>query len=221
MSKVVLSVLIPVFNGDEYIGRCLRSVLRQETELNYEIILVDDGSTDLTSYAIAQFGKDVRTIRHNENRGLPAALNTGLSIVEGKYLVRVDVDDYVNKWFIQFLYEYLTRNDEFDAVACDYLIVDEQENILTRESAETSPIACGILFKTQNLRDLGGYNEEFRLLEDKEFRVRFDSRFQVGFLRIPLYRYRKHSSNITNDKIQISKYEKILDSKATELGKES
>jgi glycosyltransferase involved in cell wall biosynthesis len=210
MKKIDVSILVPVFNGQKFIGRCLRSLNRQVTDLNYEIVVVDDGSTDLTSYAIGQFGRDVKTITHKHNLGLPAALNSGLKVAKGEYFVRVDADDFVNKWFIQFLYEFLTRNSHLDAVACDYLLVDENEAVLSRENAEQSPIACGLMFKTNQVLALGGYDESFRYLEDKEFRTRFDKKFNSGYLEIPLYRYRRHRANLTNNVEEMERYRKRL-----------
>lgn len=210
MKKIDVSILVPVFNGEKFIGRCLRSLNRQVTDLNYEIVVVDDGSTDLTSYAIGQFGRDVKTMTHKQNLGLPTALNSGLKVAKGEYFVRVDADDFVNKWFIQFLYEFLTRNSHLDAVACDYLLVDENEDVLSRENAEQSPIACGLMFKTNQVLALGGYNESFRYLEDKEFRTRFDQKFNSGYLAIPLYRYRRHQANLTNNVEEMERYHKRL-----------
>lgn len=92
MEKIILSIIIPVYNVSEYLSECIESVLNYP---NTEIILVDDGSTDdsgriCDSYA----GKNVFVI-HKQNSGLSDARNTGLNIAKGKYVFCVDADDYI------------------------------------------------------------------------------------------------------------------------------
>lgn len=208
-----ISVIVPVFNGQDYIGRCLRSLIGQKTTIDTEIIVVDDGSTDLTAYALSQFGKAIRVIRNQENLGLPAALNSGIMASNGNYIARVDADDYVNAYFLQFLAEYLMHAETIDAAACDYYLVDENEEILEMISSAHTPIGCGILFRKENMLKAGLYNPSYLAHEDKEFRMRFDAMFTVGHVPIPLYRYRRHSSNMTNNL-------QLMENFASKLGEE-
>lgn len=205
-----VTVLVPVFNGEQFIGRCIRSLLSQSTRVSFEILVVDDGSTDRTSYALSQFGNSIRVVKSEENMGLPSALNMGVSKSFSHYLVRVDADDYVNEFFIEFLVQYLESNPQHDAVACDYLLVDDEESVLSQESANAKPIGCGILFKTSDVKQLGAYNPIFRRHEDREFRKRFEKRYSVGHLPVHLYRYRRHDSNITNDEGLMSYFDGLL-----------
>lgn len=92
----LISVIIPVYNMEKYLRRCLDSVLAQDYT-NLEILVVDDGSTD-GSWAICQeyARKDARiTVIHQENGGLSAARNTGLDRATGAYIAFVDSDDYI------------------------------------------------------------------------------------------------------------------------------
>jgi glycosyltransferase involved in cell wall biosynthesis len=211
--RVTVTVLVPVFNGEQFIGRCIRSLLSQSTRSSYEILVIDDGSTDRTAYALSQFANAIRVLRSEENQGLPSALNIGLSKSSSHYLVRVDADDYVNEFFIEFLVQYLQSNPKHDAVACDYLLVDDEESVLGHESATLNPIGCGILFKTSDVKELGGYNPIFKRQEDREFRQRFEKTHSVGHLPIHLYRYRRHVSNITNDKGLMSYFDGLLENR--------
>ena len=79
MKTPIVSIIIPVFNQEKWIGRCLRSLLNQTMERsNYEIIVVDDGSTDRTAFALDLFLDEIKLIKNDNNRGLPAALNIGI-----------------------------------------------------------------------------------------------------------------------------------------------
>ena len=78
-------------------------------------------------------------------------MNIGIKSALSPYIVRVDSDDFVNKKFLEFLYYYLETNPGTDAVACDYLLLDENEVLLERKDCEKFPIACGIMFKKDYL----------------------------------------------------------------------
>lgn len=213
-----ISVIVAAFNGEKYIGRCLRSLLNQTLpHSQYEIIVIDDGSEDLTSYALElfcdRFESPVHVIRNEKNLGLPASVNRGIRAARADYIVRVDSDDFVNSNFLNLLYLYLDTNPEADAVACDYYWVDSNENIIERANCLKNPIACGILFHKENLFDIGLYDEEFRFHEEREMRSRFEKKYEIRRLDIPLYRYRRHDNNMTNNSKNMDKYERLLQEK--------
>lgn len=196
----LVSVIVPVYNQEKFIGRCLRSLLHQTLpHESYEIIVVNDGSTDRTSYALELFHDAIHPISNETNLGLPASINKGILAAKSEYIVRVDSDDYVNLNFLNFLHFYLDQNRYADAVACDYLLVDDAEEVLERANCMDRPIACGIMFRKQQLIDIGMYDETFRCHEDQDLRIRFEKKYRISRLELPLYRYRRHENNITND----------------------
>jgi len=147
--KSFVSVIVPVFNQEKYIGRCLRSLLHQTMDrTEFEVLVIDDASTDRTPYALSQFqdngDSNISVLSLSTNQGLPSALNTGINKARGELIVRVDSDDFVNKNFLSILHYYLQTNETASAVACDYYLVDDSESIITRVSSLESPIACGI-----------------------------------------------------------------------------
>ena len=197
----LISVIVPVYNQEKFIGRCLRSLLNQTIpHEQYEIIVIDDGSTDRTPYALELFYDAIHSITNSKNIGLPASINRGISAAKSPYIVRVDSDDYVNNNFLNFLSFYLNQNPYMDAVACDYLLVNDNEDVLERVSSLDHPIACGIMFRKQQLLNIGMYDESFRCQEDRDLRIRFEKQYSVSRLELPLYRYRRHENNITNDR---------------------
>jgi hypothetical protein len=127
-----------------------------------------------------------------------------------KFVVRVDADDYVNAAFLDVLHLFLAENHQFDAAACDYLLVDDREDVIGRRDAMKEPIACGIMFRTDQLIEIGLYDESFLRHEDRDLRVRFLDRFAIHHVPLPLYRYRRHEDNITNDVDAMALHERRL-----------
>lgn len=104
-----ISVIVPVYNVEKYLERCINSLLDQ-TYSNLEIILVDDGSTDRSGQICDQYkNRDNFVVIHKENAGLGMARNTGLDVATGKYIIFVDSDDYIDDDMIQSLYEEIQR----------------------------------------------------------------------------------------------------------------
>lgn len=213
-----VTVLVAAFNQEEFIGRCLRSLLHQTLpHAEYEIIVVNDGSSDRTSFALSlftdRFDSPIRVIENTRNLGLPASLNLGIEAARAPYVVRVDSDDFVNSNFINFLRFYLDVNPHTDAVACDYLLLDDQEQIIERCNCIEKPIGCGIMFRKHHLFDVGLYDKDFRCHEDREFRIRFAKKYSIARLELPLYRYRRHNNNMTNNSEDMEHHYQLLTEK--------
>jgi len=200
VAQPVISVIVAAYNQERYISRCLRSLIAQTIDRDkFEIVVINDGSTDRSSAVLGEFIDEIVLIDNEENIGLPASLNKAIRRARSPFVVRVDADDYVNSQFLHLLHEFLRENKYMDAVACDYLLVDDQEEVLGRKNCLTDPIACGIMFRTEQLIDIGLYDETFLLHEETDLRLRFTKKYQVHRLELPLYRYRRHENNSTND----------------------
>lgn len=201
MNSPSISVIIPIFNQDKWVGRCLRSLLNQTiNRSDFEIIVINDGSTDRSKYALELFDDEIKLLNHEENLGLPSALNTGIKNSKGYHIVRVDSDDFVNENFLFLLHEFLEQNKYMDAVSCDYFVVNDKEEVISRNNCLEDPIGCGIMFKSDHLFEIGLYDEEFLLWEEKELRIRFEKKYKIHRVELPLYRYRKHRDNITSNR---------------------
>lgn len=209
-----VSVLIAVHNGEKYIGRCLRSILKQTLPREeYEIIVVNDGSKDRTDYALKLFEDEIRLVNNEEKLGLARALNLGVRQARGQFLVRLDGDDYVNAEFLNILSLHLRLNHHLDAVACDYILVDDEGTILATKNCCEDPVACGIMFRMEQLLDIGFYDEDFMAREDEDLRIRFLKKYKIERVQLPLYRYRRHDENLTNNALQMEKFKQILNQK--------
>lgn len=214
MSKKLISVIIPVYNQELFLGRCLRSILSQSINReDFEIIVIDDGSKDGSLKIIQSFGNEIILIKNKKNKGLPYSINRGIKKSSGKYIVRLDSDDYVNKNFLLILKIFLDENLNYDAVSCDYYLVNNKEKFLSRQNCLERSIGCGIMFRAKHLKKIGLYDENFLLHEDKDYRIRFTKKYKINRIPLPLYRYRVHNKNITKNKKKLGKFMKKLKKK--------
>lgn len=126
MSKI--SVIIPVFNGEKYLKRCLNSLINQ-TIKDYELIIVNDGSTDNTNKILNEYKKKYQNIVivERENKGISESRNDGLKIATGKYICFVDSDDFVDNNYLEELLNKM-ESDDFDFVTANiYLTYPNKE----------------------------------------------------------------------------------------------
>lgn len=206
-----VSIIIPTYNCSQYLERSLRSALSQEFKKNnYEIIVIDDGSTDDTKKILESFKNDVRIITFEKNTGLSYARNYAIKNAFGKYIVCVDADDYISQYLLTIEHLYLSQNSHMDAVSCDYVLVNDKEESIERRDASKHPIACGIMFYKDKLTEVGLYDETFLALEDLDLRKRYLQKFNLFNIPLPLYRYRQHRNNLTKNRKRVTYYNKKL-----------
>lgn len=132
-----ISVTIPVYNVESYLKRCLDSVLNQTFDLDYEIICVDDGSTDGSGKILDEYASRYSNIKvmHQENQGLSEARNTALKYVTGTYTMFVDSDDFLLPNALEKLYKY-ARKYRCDVVIFDYLRAESDTGRMSTQHFE-------------------------------------------------------------------------------------
>lgn len=148
-----ISVIIPVYNVEKYISKCVESVMAQSYD-NLEIILVNDGATDQSGVLCDYYAQqDSRIIViHKENGGLSDARNCGLDRATGNYVLFFDADDYMMSEMLQILYEKLQQDDS-DMVICGFWYVDESGEVLL-EANEEAPLCNEVLNKREAISKL-------------------------------------------------------------------
>lgn len=158
MEKDLISVIIPVYNVEKYLAKCVDSVIDQSYK-NLEIILVDDGATDSSGRICDEYAaRDSRIICiHKKNGGLSDARNTGIEKMTGKYVTFIDSDDYVDKYFIEVLYRNLCENGA-DISISDFVKVKEKEIPENPDEREKYSIIC--FDHRQSLEAL--YDDEYK-----------------------------------------------------------
>jgi len=138
-----ISVIIPVYNVEKYLEKCILSVMNQSFR-DLEIILVDDGSSDSSGDICDNYAKKDTRIKviHKENGGLSDARNTGTSQATGKYLIYIDSDDYIDTDMLKILYEDITKND-VDMAVCG--IYDVYEGVKRSQCSEKEQFVCSYI----------------------------------------------------------------------------
>ena len=194
-----ISVVVTNFNYDKWLRRCLRSLINQNFN-DYEVIVVDDLSTDNSRNILLEYQNHpkIKVIFNKTNIGVGASSTKGAKLAKGKYLIRVDADDYVHNDFLKCLYLWAHFNNSH-AVACDYQEVNFNEDVLSKKSQKDETLACGILYRTDILEYLGYWDSKLRINEDIDMIERFKKEFKLEYLNIPLYRYFKHGQSLTDN----------------------
>jgi glycosyltransferase involved in cell wall biosynthesis len=198
MKDPLVTVLVATYNQARFVRQALDSLFAQTMPPgDFEIIVVNDGSTDGTS-AILQDYKDQIHLVERGNRGLIASCNEGLALAKSKYFARLDSDDFVAPEWLACLVEALhSAADACCAYPDRYEIRGEQWlPVKARPDNLYSLEACGTLFRTEMLRKIGGFRDFY--WEEYDLYLRLS---QVGrFLSVPrfLYMYRKHPDSLTH-----------------------
>lgn len=210
-----ISIIVCAFNHEKWIERTLRSLINQKIikKVDYEILIVNDKSKDNTKKILKKYNNinNIKITNNSKNLGLPSSINKAIHQSSGRYIVRVDSDDYVDRYFLFLLHYFLNNNREYAAASCDYIIVNDKEQFLHKENSELNEIACGIMFRREALIDIGLYNKNFSMREGHELKKRFEKKYKIGRIPFPLYKYRKHSSNRTKNIRLLSRYDKKLE----------
>ena len=204
-----VTIVITTFNYDQYIERCIRSCLGQlPSNLKYEIIVVDDGSTDQTPNILTLPYPDCFQSYRINNSGIEIASNYAFEKAKGKYIVRVDADDFLLPNYLQVIEKYLSLDGGF--FYPNYNLVDfkgehiQEFNLPNFDEVEILSrgdfLATGTLYEAKLIKKLGGYNTNIvnSGVENYEFILDLLSAGVKG-CRIPevLFCYRRHAKNIS------------------------
>lgn len=130
----IISIIVPVYNVEEYLQRCIDSILNQSFK-NFELILVNDGSTDNSLKICKEYLLNDQRVKiiNKENGGLSSARNAGINIAKGRYIGFVDSDDWINKEMYKILYELCEKNNS-DIAECRYTVTTGNEMNLDNSS---------------------------------------------------------------------------------------
>lgn len=155
----MISVIVPVYQVEQYLEECIESILSQ-TYTNFEVLLIDDGSTDNCPKICDAYAKEDNRIKvvHQKNQGLSAARNTGISIAKGEYLTFIDSDDVVTKRYLEILYSLLIKY-KADIAQTGYKKIvnkmfEEGENYNTEYVVENKDEMCAKIYQFKGENDV-------------------------------------------------------------------
>lgn len=219
-NALVISIIVPVYNTEKYLDQCIQSVLAQ-TYTNWELLLIDDGSTDSSGAICDKYAAEDKRIKvvHKPNTGVSDSKNIALDMARGEYVMFLDSDDY---WCLKDCLEQLyIASQEFgaDIVRGDYKSVDECGNLLFERVANVDKVnarkkvlpssrfltdvisceffLCLYLIKRSVIRGLR-FNIERVFLEDAELLIKMLERpRKCVYLPFVFYSYRKHANAVT------------------------
>lgn len=203
----IISIVLPVFNGEKYLPEAIESVLNQSFA-GWELIIIDDCSTDKTPEIIRTYtDKDTRIVsfRNSTNSKLPASLNNGFEHARGKYYTWTSDDNRFKENALEQLKQCLDTNPSIDFVYSDYERIGETGESLNEVSfpgPEKLPIqntvgAC-FLYRRELAQCVGKYDENLYLIEDYDYWLRCLLNGKLRHLPLVLYEYRVHGNSLTN-----------------------
>lgn len=230
-----VSVVIPAYNSAQYLGEAVQSIFDQTFD-DYEIIVVDDGSTDNTRDLVESYGGRVRYV-HQENGGASKARNRGIAEARGAYIAFLDADDCWEPDKLEKQVSLLERNPNLGMVFTDAVGFDEN-GLLPRMGRKKSllldgDVACNIFMYSgvgtpsvmvprMVFDKVGVFDEQLFLAEDDNMWIRIAAEYPVQLIDEPLTKVRDHPNRTTRDKSRL--FRMILDNAevlASKYGKAS
>ncbi|MCX6163630.1 MAG: glycosyltransferase [Ignavibacteriae bacterium] len=203
MLENLISIIMPVKNEEKYVFDSIQSVLSQTYE-NFELIIIDDGSTDKTIELIESIKDQRIRLFKKENSGLIDQLNFGLNEAKGEFIARMDADDLVSPDKLEMQIKYLMNNMDIHLVGTNFYFIDEKGEIIMQKILPEnhkdiefmmpfidSVLHSSILTYKKVLIDSGGYDKEYFCAEDDELFLRLLSLgYKMYNIQKPLYKYR-------------------------------
>jgi glycosyltransferase involved in cell wall biosynthesis len=217
-SKPLVTVYVLNHNYAQYLEKCVESLLSQSYS-NIELFVIDDGSTDDSIKKLSQYENNpsIRLIRQ-ENIGLVKSITKAFTMAKGKYVVRVDADDWVSPSFIDQLVNEIEKDKRIAMVFPNYYEVDENGHILhcvnrhdfsTEVTLLDQPAhgACTLIRRSAYI-EVGGHNQKLECQDGVDIWLALTENYKVKNLKQSLFYYRKHRRSLTTN------YNKILNNRA-------
>lgn len=210
----MVSVIMPVYNNETYVGKAIESVLNQ-TIKDLELIIVNDGSIDNTENIIKSYNDYRIRYYYQNNSGPGAARNYGMSLAKGEFIAFIDSDDMYKENKLQEQMNFLINNEKYSLVYCEAEIIDSDGNYISNIKSDSNytekedmhafmlfrqviPVLPAIMIRHE-CYDLGfRYDGSLFRGDDYDFVLKLSEKFNFYYIPLNLYKYRRHDKNITN-----------------------
>ncbi len=216
-----VSVVIPVFNRERYVGAAIESVLRQRFD-DLEIVVVDDASTDASYHVVKEYRDPrIRAVRHDRNRGIAGARNHGVALARGEYVAMLDSDDVSLPDRLSTQVRYLDRHEDCALVgswAAQIGPEGQRSGKLKRRPVAPEALRLWLLFRCAVLQYTMTarrsvlrrypYRDRFEICDDHDLLLRIAGRHPVANLPRPLVLHREHGAQITRERAAATELEK-------------
>lgn len=214
-----VSVVIPCYNAQKFIHDAIFSILQQSFS-DFEILAIDDGSTDETCTIIEDFADSrIRLVRRETNMGNCCARNVGMKLAKGEYICAMDADDTMVFNRFEKQVGLLDSFPNIGVVATNYIVIDEQGKEISRRALPSAHsqlkiillrnnfiLHSSLMFRSAINRESGYYyNEEIQYAADYDFLIRLSKKFEFACLQEYLSLYRIHSNQISKTKSHFQK----------------
>jgi glycosyltransferase involved in cell wall biosynthesis len=209
----LVTVYITCHNYGHFLKEAVDSVLNQSMP-DWEMILINDGSTDSSLSIMEEYirsfpGRRISLINNEKSMGLRHCANSALSMAKGKYIIRLDADDYFDENAFLLMAGYLEDHKDVVLVFSDWIYIAGNGDFLNRETRkklnkETLVFdlpahgACSLI-RRKTLRTLGGYDLAFNTQDGYELWAKIIQKYQVANISTPLFYYRKHGESMSSD----------------------
>ena len=211
-----VSVIIPIYQRAHLVSQTIESVLAQ-TYTDYEIIVVNDGSTDNTKEVLACFGNKITTI-HQENKGVSAARNTGINAAKGLYIAFLDSDDLWQPNKLEKQLAFFESNPKIGLVYSDAFFFNEKGVLPDKWTSVYPPppvwqflalfgrnfiLTSTVVVRRECLDEVGLFDETLKSCEDYDLWLRIIEKFPIYFLNEPLGYYRQSANSLDSNREQM------------------
>jgi glycosyltransferase involved in cell wall biosynthesis len=210
-----ISILMPAYNREKFIAESIRSVLAQSFT-DYELILIDDGSSDKTIEVASKFKSDprVRIVKNEKNLGIPRTRNKALGLARGKYIAPLDSDDiWLDKEKLRKQVEFLDQNPDYamlgggimhiglDSKPIKKVLFPIYDSLIRNIALQFNPFAQStLLYRKAAALACGGYSTEYKICDDYDLWLKIGTKFKFTNIPQVLSGYRIHGGNITQTK---------------------
>jgi glycosyltransferase involved in cell wall biosynthesis len=212
-TKSLITVYITNYNYGDFIEQSIQSVLNQTYD-SYEIIIIDDGSTDNSKEIIQKYERHGNiTVIYQENKGLTISNNIAISVARGKYIMRLDADDYLDPNALYLLHNEFEKDETLGMAFGDWYEVDEFNNVIAIERRHNFDKEVSILdqpahgactmFRVSFLKEINGYDESLTRQDGYDLWFRFVNSYKIKSINVPIFYYRKHGLNLTSDETKL------------------
>ena len=211
-----VSIIICTYNRADYISHTLNSILAQ-TYQSYEVIVIDDASTDDTEEIIKKYlslEKRIKYFKNEKNLGIPKSRNKGVVLSQGEYIAMLDSDDYwLSAEKIAKQIEVLDSDKELGLIGTGIICIDENDQeikkdifaiedyeIRERILAKNQFMQSSVVFRKDAYKVAGGYQEKFTVCEDLDLWLAIGSKYKFANIIEPMVAYRLHSGGISKSR---------------------